>query len=125
MRKLIVAVLLALCAVSSAQEIRSLHVTKVEAADTNGCDVDTGPECIVNKFKVWGYTDFIEYELSCSEVWKKGESKPKLTCSRMQAGNTYRVLVLPGAIGYPPPPRSDEPPPYSWYVIKSEKEKSK
>jgi hypothetical protein len=124
-KKLIAVVLLTICAVSSAQEIKSLHVTKVEAVESNGCDVDYGRECAVDKAKVWGYTDTVEYELLCTEVWKKGESKPKIPCSPMQAENTYSVLVLPTAIGYPPPPRSDAPPTYAWYMIRSDKERSK
>jgi len=114
--------------VTWAQQHKLFHVTEVKQYQSAPeCQpAGTGTFCIVERWRVSGYTDTVEYELACWEgktTGKEGQTVSDVTCAPMVVGDDIEVQIFPAAISYPPIADAKRAPDYAWYMVQTAKER--
>lgn len=114
--------------IAGAQQHKLFHVTEVKQYQSGPeCEPSgTGTICTVERWRVSGYTDTVQYELACWEATttsKEGQTVSNIPCNPMVVGDDIEVQVFPSAIAYPPITAPKKAPDYAWYMVQTAKER--
>jgi hypothetical protein len=110
------------------QQYKTFHVTEVKQyqSDPECTPSGTGTVCTIERWRVSGYTDKVDYQLACWEAattGKDGKILSDVKCNPMSVGEDIEVQVFPSALAYPPI-GEDKKPDYSWYMVQTAKERT-
>ena len=111
------------------QQHKLFHVTEVKQyqSDPECAPSGTGTMCTIERWRVSGYTDKIEYQLACWEATmtsKEGKTISDVKCNPMAVGDDIEVQVFSSAIAYPPIAEDKNTPDYAWYMVQTAKERA-
>jgi hypothetical protein len=104
--------------IAPAQQHKLFHVVEVKQYQSAPECFPSGAMivCTVERWRVRGYTDTVEYELACWEATttdKDGQTVRAVRCNPMVVGDDIEVRVFPSDIAYPPTTDPKKTPDYA------------